>query len=307
MNKAAEKVELRHKINKAESLEAEGKLLHAVQIYNSIIDTFPAQKEPYYKLIALYEKLQNIEAAHNLLTELISLSPEDKELRLYLAHFLFRNEKWDETLETLEFLNPDFDLTIAFINGYSHYMLKEFELANISFQKFVALDRTSEFLPDAYIHLAKANINLNRYEEALKYIKTAENYFESYYELHFIYAIIYYYLGMNEHSIERIKKALRFKKIDNDVYAWAGKIYFKSNDYEKAKQYFDKYLSLSEEGSADIYAQLGLIAVIENDLPLARNYFETSLKFDSENQLVLSALKNIPELKVEVEIEISDG
>lgn len=305
MNEAIEKVELRHKINKAESLEAEGKLLHAIQIYNSIIDTFPAQKEPYYKLIALYEKLQNIEAAHHLLMELINSAPEDKELRLYLAHFLFRNEKWDETLETLEFLTPDDDPTIAFINGYSHYMLKEFELANISFQKFVTLDSTSEFLPDAYIHLAKVNINLNRYDDALKYVKIAESFFESYYELHFIYAIIYYYMGMNEHSIERIQKALRFKKIDYAVYEWAGKIYFKSNNYEKAKYYFDKFLSVSEENSSDVYAQLGLIAIIENDLQLARNYFDTSLKLDPENQLVLSAMKNIPELKTE--IEISDG
>jgi tetratricopeptide (TPR) repeat protein len=305
MSEVLEKVELRHKINKAESLEAEGKLLHAVQIYNAIIDTFPTQKEPYYKLIALYEKLQNIEAAHNLLMELINSEPEDKELRIYLAHFLFRNEKWDETLETLEFIDADYDPTIAFINGYSHYMLKDYELANLSFQKFVALDRTSEFLPDAYIHLAKANINLNRYEEALKYIKIAESFFESYYELHFIYAIIYYYMGMTEHSIERIQKALRFKKIDPTVYEWAGKIYFKSNSYEKAKQYFNKFLSVSEENTADIYAQLGLIAIIENELSNARSFFDTALKMDPENQLVLSALKNIPELNQK--IEISDG
>lgn len=297
MNQQNETYQLKHKLSTASNLVAEGKFLHAIQIYNSVIDAFPAEKETYYKLISLYEKLNNIEAAHTLLKELLEQDPEDKELRLYIAHFLFRNEFWDETLEVLEFITPEEDPIVSFFNGYCHYMLKDYDLASISFEKLVALKRDSEFAPDAYIHLAKICIIKTDYDKALGYMKMAELYFGSHYEVHLLYAIIHSYLGMNEHAVTRIQKALKFKKIDPAVYEWAGKIYLKTNDHKKANTYFNKYLDEAQEPSPDVYAQMGLIRMLDEKYEEAKEYIETALKLDPENHLALTISKNIPSVK----------
>jgi len=293
---ASEKQLVQLKIEKAKRFAAEGKMLHAVQFYRKLIEEHPDAVEAYFNLTALYETLDNISAAENLLYELLEENSDNKEIRLFLGHFLFRHGKWNETIETLSFFSPNEIPLTSFFIGYSHYMLLEYELARISFENFVKSGQETEFIQDAYIYLAKTHISLTNFDMALFYAKQAEAYYSNYYELHLLFAIIYYYLTMTAHAVTSIEKTLKLNKADLSVHEWAGKIYLKSGDYKKAEKYFTKFVEESEEVPPEIYSHLGVAYLHTNKIKDARNYFNLALKYDPQNKVALEAVKNMEKL-----------
>lgn len=300
-----EQQQYRHKILKAENLASEGKYLHAIQVFSSLIEEHPEEKESYYKLVAVYEKTDNIDAAHKLLLKLLEENPEDEELRIYLSHFLLRNEKWDETLETLEFLTPEDQPSVAFFNGFAYFKLGNYQLAERSLKKFIKLDKKSEFIPDAYVFLTKTCVHLEKYESALKYIKIAETFFASDPEIQLLFAVVYSHLDMNQHALERINKTLKFKRKPVEVYKWAGIIFYKNKEFDKATNYFNKYLKTSDSDSAEIYFFLGEIAKQEGDLARADEFLEISTKLI--NQFLLTDVEQISNNILTLNTATSDG
>jgi len=296
---------VRLKVEKAQRFAAEGKTLHAIQLYTKILEEFPEAFDAYYALAALYESLENIEAAQNILSDLLEEHADNKDLRLYFGHFLFGQGKWNETIETLSFFSPNEIPLASFFIGYSHYMLTEYELARISFENFVKSGKDTEFLQDAFIYLAKTHINLSNFDMALLYAKQAEVFYSNYHELHLLYAIIYFYLKMNAHAVKSIEKAMQLNKSDLAVVEWAGKIYLMNSDYKKAEKYLRKYADEAEEVSPEIYSHLGITCLHNNKLEEAGNFFSLALKADPKNKSALEAVKKIAQLNQSK--AVSDG
>lgn len=296
MMEAKEKQLVQLKIEKAQRFSAEGKSLHAVQLYTKIIEEHPDSIETYFNLAALYESLENFSAAENILFDLLEENSDNKEVRLFFGHFLFRQGKWNETIEALSYFSPNEIPLASFFIGYSHYMLLEYELARISFENFVKSGQETEFIQDAYIYLAKTHIKLTNFDMALLYAKQAETYYSNYYELHLLFAIIYYYLTMTAHAVTAIEKTLKLNKNDLSVNEWAGKIYLKSGDYKKAEKYLTKFIEESSEVSPEIYSHLGITYLYTNKIKDAQNYFNLALKFDPKNKVALEAVKNLEKL-----------
>ncbi|MCK9210648.1 MAG: tetratricopeptide repeat protein [Ignavibacteriaceae bacterium] len=293
---AKEKQLVQLKIEKAQRFAAEGKTLHAIQFYTKIIEDHSESIEAYFNLSGLYESLENISAAENLLSDLLEENSDNKDVRLFLGHFLFRQGRWNETIEVLSFFSPDEIPLASFFIGYSHYMLLEYELARISFENFVKSGKETEFLQDAYIYLAKTHINLTNFDMALLYAKQAETFYSNYYELHLLFAIIYYYLKMTAHAVTSIEKTLQLNKSDLSVNEWAGKIYLKNSDYKKAEKYLAKFAKEAIEVSPEIYSYLGIAYLHANKLKDAQNYFDLALKSDPQNKVALEAVKNLEKL-----------
>jgi len=293
---AKEKQLVQLKIEKAQRFIAEGKTLHALQFYKKIIEEHPEAIEAYFNLSLLYESLENILAAENLLSELLEENSDNNEIRLFFGHLLFRQGKWNETIEVLSFFSPNEIPLASFFIGYSHYMLLEYELARISFENFVKSGKETEFMQDAYIYLAKTHINLTNFDMALLYVKQAEVYYSNHYELHLLFAIIYYYLTMIAHAVTSIEKTLKLNKDDLSVTEWAGKIYLKSGDYKKAEKYFTKFIDESTEVSPETYSHLGITYLYTNKIKDAENYFNLALKLDPQNKVALEAVKNLEKL-----------
>ncbi len=287
---------LQHKAQIAERLESEGKLLHAVQIHRAIIEEYPDYFESYFKLAAIYEKLDNFEAGYELLNELLQEFPEEKIVRLGIGQFLFRNQMWNETIETLSYFLPEDEPLVSFFIGYSYFMLKEFELAKISFQTFITYAEKSEFLQDAFLYLAKAHINLGEYNEALVYLKKAETFYKGHYELYLLYAVVYYFLSMEQNALYAIDIALQLKRNDPLTLEWAGKIYFKVKNFLKAEEFYKKYLELAEVPTSEIYSDLAVTYLNLQKINEAINYFELALKLNPQNKVALEALKSFNEL-----------
>ena len=285
-----ERYQLDHKLKVAADFEAQGKPLHAVQLYNSIINEYPDFAEVYFYLVELYEKMGNLKPAFNLLYSLLDSDPENNEVRLYLGQFLLRNSKWEEAIEVLSLILPEENHIVSFFLGYSHFVLKEYEMAKVNFLNYVsfAVDMEShneqtELLYEADLYLAKIEIELGNFESALKYAKKTEVIYSNFWELNLIYGIIYYNLGMYAHGIVPIEKAIRLNPKEAASYEWGGKIYLKLGDYLKAEKLFLQYIEHMDNVSSDIYAKLGEACLKASKAKDALTYFDVALKLDPEN------------------------
>ena len=152
--------QIAHKMKLAAEFEVQGKLLHTVQVYNSIINENPDFTDAYFALGEVYERLGNIEPAIDMIKNYLAGNPENKEVRIYLSEFLMRNQKWEEADEILSYILPDEEPVISFFLGYSHFMQKNYEVAKINFNYFLQHGEPEEMLQEAKLYLAKIDINL---------------------------------------------------------------------------------------------------------------------------------------------------
>jgi tetratricopeptide (TPR) repeat protein len=291
-----EKLKLEHKIKTAEDFEAQGKPLHSIQIYNSIINEYPDFSEGYFGLAALYEKTGQINSAYGLLNSMLEKQPEKDEVRLFLGQFLLRNAKWEEAIEVLSLILPEENHIISFFLGYAHFVLKEYEMSKINFLNYISFNEQTELLYEAFLYLAKIEIELNNFESALKYAKKTEAIYSNFWELNLIYAIIYFNLGMYAHAIVPVEKAIKLNPQEAISYDWGGKIYLKLGDYLKAEKLFLKYIEYMDNVSSDIYTSLGEACLKASKTKDALTYFDVALKLDPENILAKEGKKNASHL-----------
>lgn len=279
-----------HRFDRASRFEKEGKLLHALQVYLQLLEEFPEEDYTLAALANLYEKLEKPELGILLLQERLKVDLENLPLRLFAGHYFFRQQAWDTTIEYLSAFSPAEEPLIAFFVGYSYYMLKNYELAKHHFKLFLDVNKETDFLQDAFVYLAKACVHLEQFNEALDYVNKAHEYYSEYYELHLLYAIIYYYLEMDYNALVAIEKTLKLNKTDPGVFDWAGKIAFRCGEPEKSVKYFQKYLDVGGDQSAEFYAHYGMSLLHNKKIDQAKTHFELALRFDEENALAKKGL-----------------
>lgn len=284
--------QLQYKMNQAAEFVKKGKPLHALQIYNNIINIEPDYIEAYYRLSELYEKQNNSEASINLIQTLLANYPDNKEIRFYTGKFFLRNAYWNEAIETLSLLDHIEEPVTSFFLGYAHYMLNEFETARINFSNFIKSKIKIDLVADAHLYLAKIFIQQRKFDEALIHVKKSENIYPDYWELHFIYSIIYFSKGMFEHAIISIKKTLKLNKFELSVYELAGKIYLNAGDFVNAEKYLLKAIE-KFEATPDIYVSLSQIFFSKKNFDDAQKYLNMALSLDPENQTAQEMKKRV--------------
>lgn len=285
--------QIAHKMKLAAEFEQQGKLLHAVQVYNSIINNKPDFTDAYFALGEVYERLGNIEPAIELIKQYLTKDPENKEVRIYLSEFLMRNKKWEEANEILSYILPDEDPVISFFLGYSHFMQKDYEVARINFINFIQHADQNEMLQEANLYIARIDINLKNFKSALESLKKTEAVFSNFWEWNLLISVAYYNLGMFTHAVKPIQKALTLNPKEQSTSKWAGKIYLRTGDYVKAEKQFLTYIEAGDNAEADIYAELAEACLKSKKTIDALAYFEIALKLDPENRFALEGKKNV--------------
>lgn len=288
-------LKIKHKLNAAANFKVQGKYLHAIQLCEQLLSEFPNNSDIHFELAELYDRSGNLNSSFNLLETYLENNPDDKDVRLFFGQFLLKNQLWNKAIEIFSLLVPEEKPIVSFFLGYSYFMLKDYEMARINYLSFLSLKAERELTYESYIYLAKIEIELNDFEQALSYAKQSEILYSSYWELHLIYAKCYYNLGMDAHSILAIEKAIKLNPQGIDSYNWAGKIFLRTGDYLKAEKYFTKYVESVEEISSETYANLGEACLNSNKTKSALDYFELALKIDPDNKNALIGKRNISE------------
>lgn len=287
------KIRITALIKKSQRLRSEGKQLHAIQLLQKLIEEYPEENDAAFELANLYFEKNQSEAALSILLDKIEADPENRNLRFYIGFLLFKNKCWDECVEVLSFLQPEEEPVIYFFSGYAHYMLQEFELARINLHKFVESKSSPEFLEDALMYLARIYINKKKYDDALGFIKSAEDLNKEHYNIHLLYSIAYSNLKMDEHALKSIKKTLVINKKDPLVIEWAGRIHHQNGDHQKAVKYFEALIKNENEIGEEIFSQIGISYLNLNRLKEAEIYLRKAVTADPSDLQTKKVLNDL--------------
>lgn len=285
-----------YKLKTARDFEAQNKPLYAIQIYLLLINDYPKFTEPYFRLAEIYENLDKLNSAIDLFEKISNIQPEDKDVKLYYGQFLIRNANWEKAIEVLSYISSEEEPIVFYFTGYAYFMLKDFELSKVNFLSFIISDEQPEIIQEAYLYLAKIEIELKEFNSALRYANRAEVLFSDFWELHVIYAQVYYNQDMINHAIKSVEKAVRFNSKEPTIFIWAGKIYFKNNDYKKAEQYFTKFIELGEDISSEDYTLLAEVYLQNGKFNEAAIYFDSAIKLDPKNKTAVAGKNNAQNL-----------
>ena len=275
-----------HKIKSAKEFEAQGKYLHAIQVYQLLIDEFPELPEPYINLADIYQLKGKKKSAEKILKLILDRQPDNYEIKLYYIQFLMHNKEWDKALNLLLSLSIE-DPFASYLTGYCYFNLNEYELAKVHLLGFIISDEEPELIHEAFLILAKLELELNQYKNALKYAKKAEVMYDDDWELQLIIAKIYYYLQMYTHSSDSINKGIKLNKKEAALYKWAGKINLKLDNFNKAKKYFEKHIDLKDDITSNDYTYLADACLKSGKLNEALSFYNTAIKLDPKNELAL--------------------
>ncbi len=285
-------ISLEHRMKIAEEFELSGKNLHAIQIYNSIIESEPGCSEAVTKTASLYIKTGNPEAASGILNNFLEEYPDNIEVRFYFAELLIALKEWEHAAEILSFINPAEEPVAAFLQGYSFFMLGEYEIAKKYFTDFVSFNPQGDLFYEAYFYIAKADINLHNYDASLSALKKAGPALGNFWEYNYIFSMMYYNIDMYAHAATYVERSIKLNSKEAVHYNLAGKIYLNLGDYVKAETNFRKYIKITDNISADTYAFLAEACLHNNKTDEALEFYERALKEDPLNKLALDGKRN---------------
>jgi len=278
---------LHHKLSTAKEYEEEGKFLHAIQIYHSLISEYPDHIEAYVNLADLYQLNGKKNSAEKVLKQILAEQPDNSEIKLYLSQFFMQNKEWVKALDLLSGISSK-DPFVSYLNGYCQFKLCNYEKARLFFLSFITSDEEPELVYEAYYLLVKTEYELNQFENSLKYAKKAEVMYNNHWELYLIIAKNYFCLGMFTHACDSISKAIKLKNEESVLYEWAGKINMKLDNFVKARIYFQKHIELKEKTTSGDYTFLAEACMKSGKLNEALDFYDTAIKMDPKN---FSALK----------------
>ncbi len=278
--------ELDFKFNKAMDLEKEGKTLHAIQIYSSLLNSPEYVRDASMQLHKIYEGMGNIPYASKILLGFLDENSADFELRKYYSLFLIKHGLYEEAVHQLAQITPDEVPEVKFFAGLARFFMNEFETAVVNLSDFLSENHTSEYIYDAYIYLAKTELELNNPDKALEAAKGADKIFSNNEELQLLLTKIYLIKGMNFHAFESVSKGLRINKESKQMNELAGRISFDLGEYDKAENHLTK-IADEAELSDDIFTLLGLIYFKKRDYLKANEMFAKALEINPGNGTAL--------------------
>lgn len=283
---------LEHRMKIAEEFELSGKNLHAIQIYNSIIESEPGCSEAVTKTASLYIKTGNPGAASGILNDFLEENPDNIEVRFYFAELLIAIREYERAAEILSFINPAQEPVAVFLQGYSFFMLCEYEIAKKYFTDFISLDPQGELLYEAYFYIAKAEINLHNYDSSLSALKKAGPALGNFWEYNYIFSMLYFNIGMYAHAAKYAERSINLNNGEAVHYNLAGNIYLKLGDYVKAETNFRKYIKMTENILPDTFTLIAEACLNNNKTEEALEFYEKALKADPLSKPALEGKKN---------------
>ena len=286
--------ELTHRLKRAQEFEGGGKILHAIQLYQAIIDDFPEDTTAWFRLIEIYENMEKMDSALKIMAELREHLPDELEVRLFTGHFYFKYQMWEESIAVLGGVEMEAEPIAFFILGLAYFHTGKFRESATHLTGFVNFEKNSAFLGESYLYIARCYFEMNQAHVALPYLEEAIKLAPTNPEVYFYQAAYYLSVGMNSHASTQISIAIELGTGNRLVFELAVEIYDKNREFSKLESLCKKYIE-EFEPSSKIYAYLGKVLLMRNRYKEAAGYLETALKLNPDNRFANDVLKELNE------------
>ncbi len=274
------------KLELASQFENEGKDLHALQIYSSLLTDSEYSKTAHLKTAEIYDRMSKPQAAANILKQYIVQEPEDYEIFKLLGEYLIEKSFNEEALEVLSLIPREENSDIYFLMGLANYNSGEYEIACLNFEEFNRHNLSSPLVPESYLYLAKSKYFLHLFDESLSNLQKAENLATQSFEIYHMLSKVYYSKKMFFHAGEYLSKAFRLDPESTELNLLAGNINYNLGNYEEAEKYLTEALN-TEEPTAEVHILLGLIYRRLNRIDESKSHLEKALIIDPQNAVAL--------------------
>ncbi|GAB1350740.1 hypothetical protein MASR1M107_29550 [Ignavibacteriales bacterium] len=286
--------ELTHRLKRAQEFEGGGKILHAIQLYQAIIDDFPDDTTAWFRLIEIYENMGKMDSVLGVMEELIEHLPDELEVKLFTGHFYFKYQKWEESIAVLNGVDIESEPIAFFILGLAFFHTGNFKDAATHLVSFVNFEKNSSFLGESYLYIARCYLELNQKHVALPYLEEASKLAPTNPEVYFYQAVYYFSIGMYAHASTQVSVALELGTENRQIFELAVEIYEKNGEFNRIEALCNKYIEQGEP-SPKIYTYLAKVFLMKNKYRDASVYLETALKLNPNYQQAKDVLKELTE------------
>ncbi len=285
----------RKKLDLAERFEAEGKHLHALQIYKTLSEKENPSSVALMRLALLYEKMGREEVGTKTLERFLGENPNSIKVRRFYLQYLIKQKKYQEAINAANLISKEEDPTVYTLVGLAYYYLDEYEIAKVNFEEYIN-SKDESLLPEAYFYIASCNFKMAKLDEALKFIKKSEKLFGLNPELFLVKGMTYYAKKMYFHAFDALQQA---ELLDNGnflIKELKAKVLFELGEYQKTKKILMEILEAGR-GNAEYFSLLGTVNLKLNDKQKAKEYFVKALEINPEDEMAKKGLKKCGEAK----------
>ncbi|GAB4291291.1 MAG: hypothetical protein Kow0098_10430 [Ignavibacteriaceae bacterium] len=289
-------------LEQAESFKNDGKYLHSIQIYISLINNYPYLSDAFLNLAEIYSSAGFSNQAVNIMKYYIDRNPDVEEAKLYTANLLMRDERWTDTLNFLSDFRSMSEPTSEFFKGYCYFRLKNFEQAENYLSEYIRFEGKTDFLYEALLYLSKCEIEMNKLNLALKHLKLCGAYYEDFWEWNLLIAKVYALLRMETHALKYINRALKQNEKKPGVLKWAARIYSMNDKPSEADKFYSRLVNSADIISADIHNEYADFCKKNSKIKQAIIHYKLALKIEPGNsraKTALHQLKSVSEKKQE--------
>ena len=275
-------IQLGKLMDQAHSLAEEGKYLHAIQLYNRLVNSGQPFRIPYLKLAALYAERGQLSAAVEILQRADNLFPLDAVIIERLGDYYLRMEEYDNAIGRYKKLAQMKLPQVHFSMGAAYYYKNNFKQAEEQFRLTLKYDPN---FPKINETLGELLLQRQQYTEAIDYLKKGisknpEN------------AVNHHLLGTAYGKIDDWKKAHKefalAAELDPEQSAhWqmCGASLIQLKRFSEAEPYLHKALELFPQ-SIETLIGLSQVLSAKGEIELAMECLNKALGVDPKNVLV---------------------
>lgn len=231
-------------VESIKKLYRQGKLEEALERCREYLAEDPHQANVLHEMALLYVQMGELEKAYVHLSQAVAIEPQ----------------------------------TPLFYNSLGNVLVKQNKLfeALTHFKKALALNPESPVLCN---NLARTYYLQENFEQSSDYYKKAIALKEDYTDALFNFSILLIRLNQQNKAIEKLNATLQHNPYHSPAASQLGQLYLEKKEFEKAKYFFLKCLSINPE-HVESHHGLGLIELSEKNLEKAIAYFEKTLELD---------------------------
>lgn len=284
-----EQLHIDSSMKKASVFISDGNHLAAIQIYKKLLEEKEAERIATIKLADIYDQLGKGDAAIKLFNSYLEKNGTDEEVIRLVSFYMLRNSMFEEAFKFVDKYQHINDENMDYIRSLLYFHTKQFEIAHIYFDNYLAKYDSSEFIPNVYLYLAKTHMIFSEYDEALASVKKSIEHSDNIPEQYKIEAEIYYYKEMYYHAGESIRKAV---KMNPTIIEWRHlqiRILLMLGELSKAELNLEETVD-NTHSSAELLTLLGHSYLKGEKIDSARNYFEKALKINPEYKEAMNGL-----------------
>ena len=273
-------------LEQARSYVAEGKLLHATQIYHRLTMVVPHVDAAWIELSKAYVELKRFDVAERTLLQALKISADPSEAFYLLGTLHLKTENFTSALDFFrklldkeEMLSRTLRAHLHFNVGLAYWGKENWTLSELHFRKVRELNANFPRISES---IAELLLRRGAVLEAIKVLKRGMITEPYSWIGHYLLGIAYTRSKEWQKALNEFATAIEMDPGEPRAWQMCGEVLITLQQLDQAEHYLRKALELNPS-LADACADYGFVFLKRGDFRRANEYFEQALRLEPGN------------------------